>query len=213
MSNDYALVSDQLGHPWQSYGFWNLGPVRIPPIPPAIGMTDRAGTGQIWYLFWDGESHAILSNALPPALTNVYTFGPWDGPYMGSLGWRLGVTTAHVTGQLVPTGQPHLQVDFPYTNGGSLGPGRGYSEGAKPVTLPDYTQPLLWVVPQPTNWPAPQPGTIPGIPSTSPVPSGGGLTAFYLAFATNVPVLLGSCEAVGTPGAAPTPHLDMGNPT
>ena len=207
MSNDYSLVSENLVHPWQMYGYWNLGPVRIPPTPPAIGMTDRAGTGQIWYLLWDGESHVILSNELPPALTNNYVYGPYDGPYLGTQGWRLGVTTAYPGTGLLPPGTPHLQFDFPDHPAGGL-------HSDKPVTLPDYFAPLLWMVPQPSNWPAPQPGVIPGIPSTAPVPTNGGagLSAFYAAFATNAPILLTSTETA-TSGATPIPqHLKHGTP-
>jgi hypothetical protein len=104
---------------------------------------------------------------LPPASTNNYTYGPWDGPYLGDTGWRLGVTTAFIEGQGLPAGTPHLQFDFPDVNGAV---GRGWTTSGKPVTCPDFFAPLMWQVPQPANWPAPQPGVIPGIPSTSPLP-------------------------------------------
>ena len=207
MSNDYSLVADQLAHPWQSYGYWNLGPVRIPPTPPAVGMTDRNGTGQVWWLFWDGENHLLLSSTLPPALTNNYIFGPWDGPYLGTLGWRLGVTTAYPGTGLLPPGTPHLQFDFPDHPAGGL-------RSDKPLTLPDFYAPLLWSVPQPSNWPAPQPGVIPGIPSTAPVPVGGGagLSAFYAAFATNAPVLVTSTFLPVSAQIPKSPHLVFGAP-
>src|SRR5271170_4299231 len=140
MSNDYSLTSDQLAHPWQSYGYWNLGPARIPPTPPVVGMVDRNGTGQVWWLYWDGEDHLLLSSVLSPASTNNYTFQPWDGPYLGALGWRLGVTTATLPHQLLPAGTPHLQFDMPEVGQGGL-------PGAKPLTCPDFYAPLFWSVP------------------------------------------------------------------
>ena len=178
-------------HQAYTMGFWNIGPVHIPPIPPVVGMTDRAGTGEVWWLFWDSGSHLLLSNTLPAAAQNNYTYGPYDGPYIGSTGWRLGVTTAAQPAYSLPAGEPHLVVDFPDSNGGSSA-GQGWTSGAKPLTCPDYFAPLLWQVPESTGWPAPQPGTIPGIPSTSPPPTGGGYAAFLAAFATNRPVLVTS---------------------
>jgi hypothetical protein len=209
-TNDYSLTSEQLVHPWQSYGYWNLGPVRIPPTPPAVGMTDRAGTGEVWWLFWDGENHMLLSDTLPPALTNTYIFGPWDGPHLGCTGWRLGVTTAYPGSGLLPPGTPHLQFDFP----GAIGQNRSFPESAKPLTLPDFFSPLLWSVPQPSNWPAPQPGVIPGIPSTAPVPTNGGagLSAFYAAFDTNAPILVTSSQVATSQFVPLAPHLAHGDP-
>lgn len=179
-------------HRWWTLGFWNLGPVHIPPIPPVVGMTDRAGTGQVWYLFWDGEQNLILTDVLPPACQDVYVFQPWDGPYIGVTGWRLGVTTA----PLAESGEnePHLQVDVPGTfEHVSLG------SAAKPLTCPNVFAPLFWSVPEATGWPAPQPGMIPGIPSTAPPSTGGGYTAFLAAFETNQPVLVSSTYTAGTP--------------
>lgn len=205
---DQAFLDPEFSvHRWWTLGFWNLGPTHIPPIPPVAGMTDRAGTGEVWYLFWDGESHLALSSILPPACQDVYVFQPWDGPYLGAQGWRLGVTTAYPGSGLLPAGTPHLVVDVPGNFGQNF-----YTTAWRPLTCPDITAPLLWQVPESTGWPAPQPGVIPGIPSTAPVPTGGGLTEFYKAFATNIPVLVSSTYV--TPSAhVPQPwHLTHGNP-
>lgn len=195
MSTQY-YVPDFVEHQAWTMGFWNIGPVHIPPIPPVAGMTDRAGTGEIWYLFWDGESHLLLTNTLPAVCQDIYIFQPYDGPYLGSTGWRMGVTTASQpatpNSPATPAGEPHLVIDFPDSNGGVAASGQGYTSSARPMTVPNYFAPLQWRVPESTGWPAPQPGTIPGIPSTAPPATGGGYAAFLAAFATNVPVLVSS---------------------
>ena len=66
MTENYYGPENNSHRAW-ALGYFNLGPVQIPPIPPVVGMTDRAGTGQVWYLFWDGEDHLMLSSVLPPA--------------------------------------------------------------------------------------------------------------------------------------------------
>jgi hypothetical protein len=173
----------ELGGEW--FGYWKLGPVRIPPIQPTVGMTDRNGTGQVWYLFWDGSDHLLLSNVLPASAQNVYVYQPYDGPYIGATGWRLGVTTATQAGSTGPSNAPHLVVDVP----GTFEQTR-WMTSAHPLVAPNINGQAQYVVPESTGWPAPQPPIVPGIPSSSPVPTGGGYAAFEAAFATNSPPLV-----------------------
>jgi hypothetical protein len=191
-----------LGSEW--WGYFKLGPVRIPPIQPTVGMTDRAGTGQVWYLFWDGEEHLLLSDQLPASAQNVYVFQPYDGPYIGQTGWRLGVTTETQANSFGPANAPHLIVDVPGTFEGSRWPVSGH-----PLVAPNINGQAQWAAPESSGWPTPQPPLVPGIPSSSPAPSGGGYAAFEAAFATNSPLLVSSVQV--TPSAdVPQPwHLGL----
>jgi hypothetical protein len=190
----------ELGSEW--WGFFKLGPVHIPPIQPTVGMTDRAGTGQVWYLMWDGENHLLLTSVLPTSAQNVSVFQPYDGPYVGQTGWRLGVTTATQAGAL--PGTPHLIVDVPGTFEQSRWPVAGH-----PLIAPNVNGQAQFTAPASTGSPTPQPPQVPGIPSSSPVPTGGGYAAFEAAFATNSPPLVSSTQV--TPSAnVPQPwHLGL----
>lgn len=195
------------GSDWWGQGYFYLGPLRIPPTPPTVGMTDRAGTGQVWYLMWDGENHLVLTNVIPTyAQGDYYVFQPYDGPYLGSTGWRMGVTTALQAGQLLPAGTPHLLIDFPASNGGGA-PGSGHPHHDHPLVAPNINAPGAQRYPESTGWPAPQPPTVPGIPSSSPVPSGGGFAAFQDAFATNAPPLVSSTYVTGVAGVLQPYHI------
>jgi hypothetical protein len=185
-------------------GFFDLGPPHIPPIQPAVGMTDRAGTGQVWYLFWDGVDHLILTDTLPTSAQNVYTFQPYDGPYIGQTGWRLGVTTETQPLSHGPANSPHLVVDVPGTFEGSRWP-----SSAHPLIAPPVLGQTLWSVPESTGWPTAQPPTVPGIPSSSPVPTGGGYAAFEAAFASNTPVLVSSTSVTISSNVPQPWHLGM----
>jgi hypothetical protein len=213
-------------------GFFDLGPMHIPPIQPCVGMVDRAGTGQIWYLFWDGEDHLLLTDVLPASAQNVYVFQPYDGPYIGQTGWRLGVTTLTIDGGgfsgleigpsgdvlladtsdglgvipggSTPGGPPHLVVDVPGTFEGSRWP-----SSAHPLIAPPIAGQTLWSTPESTGWPTPQPPTVPGIPSSSPLPTGGGYAATEAAFATNTPVLVSSTYVAPSDNVPQPWHLGI----
>lgn len=178
-----------------TWGYFDLGPIRIPPTPPTVGMVDAAGTGQVWFLMWDGAEHLVLTDEIPTYALGDYTiFEPGDGPYLGGMGWRLGVTTAAQPGSFGPPGTPHLIVDFPShgSMGGSAGPGQGWTTIHHPLVVPNIAAPGAQSYPESTGWPTPQPPTVPGIPSSSPVPVGGGFAAFDAAIATNTPPSLAS---------------------
>jgi hypothetical protein len=200
----------ELGSEW--WGYFKLGPVRIPPIQPTVGMVDRAGSGQVWFLMWDAANHLLLTDELPASAQNVYVFGPYDGPYIGQTGWRLGVTTnvGFILGQSslggpAPLGGlvgPHLVVDVPGTFENSRWP-----SSAHPLIAPSVFGQAAWRVPESTGWPAPRPPVVPGIPSSSPVPTGGGYAAFEGNFANNSPPLVSS-TFVPTSANVPQPwHL------
>lgn len=191
-----------------NYGYTYLGPTLIPPVPTTVGMTDRAGTGVVWYLMWDGATHLQITSTPPRAYTfpnsqnwnttslagqNVTVYGPWDGPYLGTTGCRLGVTTQGFS----PT-NPHLQIDFP----DQAGPATQVHSGAfgPNVVAPYILGPQQQSYPEPSNYPAPGIPTIPGIPSTTPPPTGGGWAAFLAAYATNTPPLISVEPTPGSPG-------------
>lgn len=180
------------------FGYTYLGPIPIPPIPTTVGMYDRAGTGVIWYLMWDGATHLQITNQpplpfyVPNSQTafsttaqgqNTAVFGPWDGPYLGATGARLGVTTVGYS----PT-NPHLQFDFPTATSDVQEVSAGTS--GPPIVAPYINGPQQQSYPEPTNYPTSGPPAIPGIPSTTPPPTGGGLAAFMAAYTTNTPPLV-----------------------
>lgn len=205
--NIYGRNELTLGDPdTRIWGFTYLGPIRIPPIPTTIGMADR-NTGIIWFLMWDGAAHLVLTNQPPqpfaqwqgsnwgitkPYGQNTIIFGPWDGPYMGVTGWRLGVVTV--------AGVPRLQFDSPDNSAHG-----GYSASGPPIIAPDINGPQTQYYPESTGYPTPQPPTVPGIPSSAPVPTGGGFAAFQAAYQTNMPPLV--LPALVTVGAQPQWHL------
>ena len=167
------------GGPWGSgFGYTYLGPISQPPLVPAVGMTDE--NGKVWWLYWDGNDHLLLSDSLSAALQNNYTYKQGDGPYLGATGMILSVSVK-VPGHL---GEPHLIVNYPIKSAGH------------PVFCPNVHAPLGQEYPEPSNYPAPGIPAIPGIPSSTPPPTGGGFAAFEAAYQTNNPPLLTS---VATP--------------
>ena len=183
-------LPDDAAYSLDFFGYQYLGPVMIPPVPTTVGMTDRAGSGAVWYLMWDGAVHLCLTNtpvmAFPqwnasgvavPFPQNAVVFGPWDGPYLGQTGWRMGVT--------VISGVPHLQIDTPEPTQAHLHKNNGF-----PVVAPDIFGPQTQSYPEPSNYPAPGVPNVPGIPSSTPPPTGGGYTAFLAAYPTNTPPLI-----------------------
>lgn len=196
--DDYDRTHDFLGYTY-------LGPIMIPPIPTAVGMVDRNGTGVTWYLMWDGEEHLLLTNDYPmnfpqwsaaglsePFPQNATVFQPWDGPYIGTTGFRLGVTTAAIGN--IPAGTPHLQIDAPNPNLNQF-----YTSAGPPLIAPYVLGPQMQSYPEPSNYPAPGVPTIPGIPSSTPPPTGGGYEAFLLAYATNTPPLVNPADLPAVP--------------
>lgn len=202
---NYYGRNAEVGEPYQTlWGYTYLGPILIPPVPTTFGMEDRNpdGDGTIWFLMWDGEDHLLLTDDPPipfaqcqgsnwgvtePYGQNVAVFGPWDGPYMGVTGWRLGVTTEAITvgGTPYAGGQPRLQFDSP--DDAAHG---GYTASGPPIIAPNFFGQQTQSYPEPSNYPAPGVPTIPGIPSSTPLPTSGGLAAFIAAYQTNTPPLI-----------------------
>lgn len=188
-----------LGDNWWGTGYFYLGPVRIPPLVPVIGMVDIAINGTVWWLFWDGVDHLMLSSTLPAGCQNYYVFQPEDGPYIGTTGLKLGVnsTPQPYNFGLTVGGEPHLQIYWPSEN--TFFPNAGH-----PIFAPNINAPLGMKVPEPSNYPAPGIPNIPGIPSSTPPPTGGGFAAFEAAYATNQPPLV---TTIKLPGYYSTFHL------
>lgn len=76
--------------PYNPFGYYNLGPVQIPPPLPVVGMTDRT-TGKVWYLVYDTTGARMALTDTAPTAAPLRVYGAWDGPYIGSYGLRLGV--------------------------------------------------------------------------------------------------------------------------
>lgn len=151
---------------WGAYH--NLGPVQIPPLAPAVGMIDEV-TGTTYYLSWNGTNSLRLQTTLPVALQNSHVYTPKAGPWL-PFGFQLGVRS----GSAVVNAQINRRQ-----------PNRG-----PPILAFNYNSPLLQTYPEPSNYPAPQAPTVPGIPSSTPPPTGGGYAAMLAAFSTNTPSLV-----------------------
>jgi hypothetical protein len=189
----------EVGQQLSIWGYAYLGPTLVPPVPPTVGMLDRNGTGVTYYLMWDGTAHLVLTDQPPRAFydgrgiatgQDVRVYGPYDGPYIGATGWRLGVTTAapsdlSINGKSFPGGVPRLQIDQPNPQSGA-----GYTSFGPSLVAPDINGPQVQSYPEPSNYPAPGIPNVPGIPSTTPPPTGGGLSAFLAAYQTNQPPLI-----------------------
>ncbi len=65
------------------WGYYDLGPVQIPPFPVRIILTDR-DDGTLWVLTHDADrEHVVLSDVFPT--DTLYTiYGPYDGPIVGT---------------------------------------------------------------------------------------------------------------------------------
>lgn len=209
---------DDYDHTLDWLGYTYLGPIMVPPVPPTFGMTDRGGTGVVYYLMWDGNNNLVLTDQPPRPFTvptgaswntttqygqDTYVFGPWDGPYVGQ--FRLGVTTIPPTG--FASGEPRLQFDW--IGNGIPGQGATYTTTSPPVCAPNIFGPQMQLYPEPSNYPAPGVPTIPGIPSSTPPPTGGGYVAFLEAGTTNEPPALNMDQVVTDQapkgGQEPTP--------
>jgi hypothetical protein len=142
-------------------GYFDLGPIQIPPRITFIGFTDRV-TGTVYYLSWDGVTHLQLVTTAPSGL-NTRVFAAHDGPFLGNFGIKLGVSNGRIV------------ID---TSAKDSGP---------PVFAFNSLAPFQQIYPEPTNYPAPLPPVIPGIPDTSPTPSGGGYAAYQAAFPNVLP--------------------------
>lgn len=77
---------------WSAY--W-LGPTAIPPLTMPIALTDRANAKLIWYMqVTDDGKHIRFTTAAPAGPARIY--GPYDGPFVGSSGLRMGISNGHV---------------------------------------------------------------------------------------------------------------------
>lgn len=95
------MLGDLTTHPyypfWPYYGYFDMGPVQLPPLPPIFGMTDRT-TGVVWYLTYNkATNHFQLISPNPfPQGRPAKVYPPFDGPWIGGFGWRLGVNNSHL---------------------------------------------------------------------------------------------------------------------
>lgn len=95
-------LGNQLTNPiypfWPYYGWFDLGPVQLPPLPPVIGLTDRTIPGVVWYITWNNATgHLQIQDSDPfPQGRPAKVYPPFDGPWIGNSGWRLGVDVGHI---------------------------------------------------------------------------------------------------------------------
>lgn len=86
------------------YGYYDMGPVRIPPLPQGIVFTDRT-TGTLYLLSHDsGEGTTSLETPVPSQWTGR-AYGPTDGPFLSSPDGllRLYVDNGVLSKELAPT--------------------------------------------------------------------------------------------------------------
>lgn len=79
--------TDELGYTYYD-GYLYMGRTPIPPLPPRVAMTDRT-SGDLSVLSHSGSPGSLTINLIPvlPSYTDVQTYGPYEGPYIGH--WRL----------------------------------------------------------------------------------------------------------------------------
>lgn len=84
---------------WPYYGYYDLGPVQIPPVVSLFGLTDET-TGKVLYLIAGPDPNRLSLTDTPvgPQLnknrTKVYT--AFDGPAIGSGGAKLRLNNNHL---------------------------------------------------------------------------------------------------------------------
>lgn len=91
---------------WPFYGYSYLGPIQVPPLSSMVAMTDRV-TGAVWYLAFDPCQNGricLLSQSEVPLSTilTVRPYAPYDGPFIGPNGLKLGVSNAHLLFDTAP---------------------------------------------------------------------------------------------------------------
>lgn len=80
----------------QYWGYYWLGPVQIPPLPVWIGLTDRV-TGVVYYFEIGIQTqHIKLSSTPLPSASPIKIYAPWDGPFLGQYGYRIGISNARL---------------------------------------------------------------------------------------------------------------------
>lgn len=102
MADDWSGNRGPYNPFWPYYGYYDLGPISVPPIPKRYGLTDRA-TGVVWYLGSDAAEGSRLVLFLADQLSNIdkvnsYVFGAYEGPlvWQYARAIRLGVRNGHL---------------------------------------------------------------------------------------------------------------------
>lgn len=77
------------GRPGVWYGYTDMGPIQIPPLPRHIILTDRDGSGAKWWLTFnlspttsDGFGYVSISSTLPPSGQESITYAAFNEPYI-----------------------------------------------------------------------------------------------------------------------------------
>lgn len=70
------------GRPGWWWGWSDLGPIQIPPLPPFLLLTDRV-TGQVWWVQPDATfTHVQITTASPPAGQTQILYQAFNEPYI-----------------------------------------------------------------------------------------------------------------------------------
>lgn len=105
-------------------------------------MTDRT-TGAVWYLCFDptnGNRLALVDTLPRSRLLTVRTFAPYDGPYVGDFGLRMGVDQVN--------GSTHVVFDTNARWDASAGPFGFASDGTRQI----YAQLGATSIDNPNGW-------------------------------------------------------------
>lgn len=158
-------------------GFYYLGPVSIPPKVSTVAMVDEQN-GTTYYLGWNGTA-IIPQTTSPGEYVNIITYNIGMGPFL-----PYGIQMRMVGGTLT-----------------SSRVGLGNLSGTPWIYRIGNVTQQTW--PEPTNIPTAPPPTIPGIPSTTPPPTGGGYAAWVANSPNNLPTFLTTIITSGwVPNAA-----------
>jgi len=143
-------------------GYYNLGPVIIPPRVTYVALTDRV-TGAVLYMGQNGTA-VVLTATNPGSGVQFDTFPAFSEPFLPH-GLRIFAASGALQSEDL---SPEVNL-------------------SGPVWLYNTANPNQQTWPEPTNIPTPPPPVIPGIPSSAPPPTGGGYAAWVANFPNNLP--------------------------
>lgn len=97
------------GVPRTIQGYWDMGRITIPPLPPNIVLTDR-GTGALWLVEYNAGSGLVGINSVIPSTPDKQIYASGEEPYVGDrrarlivrdaeLGFDWNPDTGHITDQ------------------------------------------------------------------------------------------------------------------
>lgn len=93
------------------FGYWEMGTVKIPPLPHYIIMTDRStGTQCLLSHTLSGSAPTtVLMSTTLPSTPDKHAYGPYEGPYIANGTRRLYVSSGTLFSEAVTDAQPVAQ--------------------------------------------------------------------------------------------------------